>query len=64
MQDAPFNTHLLYHVLISYLSMNAHLIGDFALNQWGMHADGFVYISLPDQGQVNRPHRGQPPPNR
>ncbi len=53
-QDAPSNTHLPYHVLISYLSMSGHLIGDFPLDQWGMHADGFVYIGLPDQGQINR----------
>jgi ABC-type antimicrobial peptide transport system permease subunit len=53
-QDAPSNTHLPYHVLIPYLSMNTQLIGGFPLDQWGMHASGFVYIGLPGQGQVNR----------
>jgi ABC-type antimicrobial peptide transport system permease subunit len=53
-QDAPSNTHLPYHVLIPYLSMNAQLIGGFPLDQWGMHANGFVYIGLPGQDQVNR----------
>jgi len=53
-QDAPSNTHLPYHVLIPYLSMNAQLIGGFSLDRWGMHANGFVYIGLPGQSQVNR----------
>ena len=53
-QDAPSNTHLPYHVLISYLSMTPQLVGDFPLDQWGVHANGFAYIGLPDQGQVNR----------
>ncbi len=53
-QDAPSNTHLPYHVLIPYLSMNAQLIGGFSLDRWGMHANGFVYIGLPGQDQVNR----------
>jgi len=53
-QDAPSNTHLPYHVLIPYLSMNAQLIGGFSLDRWGMHANGFLYIGLPGQSQVNR----------
>jgi ABC-type antimicrobial peptide transport system permease subunit len=53
-EDAPSNTHLPYHVLIPYLSMNAHLVGDFPLDQWGMHASGFVYIGLPGQDQIQR----------
>ena len=53
-QDAPSNTHLPYHVLIPYLSMDKQLIGGFPLDQWGMHANGFVYMGLPGQGQINR----------
>lgn len=53
-EDAPSNTHLSYHVLVSYLSMNSHLIGDFPLDQWGLTAGGYVYIGLPAQDQVSR----------
>jgi putative ABC transport system permease protein len=45
--DPPANSHLPYSMLISYPSMRPEIIGGFPLNQWSLHAAGFVYMGLP-----------------
>jgi putative ABC transport system permease protein len=52
--DPPANTHLPYCMLVSYPSLTPHLIGDFPLDQWGLHANGYVYIGLPGKDRVPR----------
>jgi putative ABC transport system permease protein len=52
--DPPANTHLPFVMLVSYPSLTPHLIGDFPLNQWGLHANGYVYIGLPGADRVRR----------
>jgi putative ABC transport system permease protein len=52
--DPPANTHLPYIMLVSYPSLTPHLIGDFPLNQWGLHANGYVYIGLPGKDRIQR----------
>jgi putative ABC transport system permease protein len=52
--DPPANAHLPYIMLISYPSLTPHLIGDFPLDQWGLHANGYVYIGLPGADRVRR----------
>lgn len=44
--DAPGNTHLPYSMLVSYLSMNASLVGGLPIDQWGMNMAGFAYIGI------------------
>src|SRR6201999_68430 len=53
-EDAPGNTHLPYSILISYPSLTPHFIGDMPLNQWGVTANGYVYIGLPNADAVRR----------
>jgi putative ABC transport system permease protein len=50
--DPPPNTHLPYHILVSYPSLKPALIGNLPLNQWSLTAEGFVYIGLPGANQV------------
>ncbi|HEV3327355.1 MAG TPA: ABC transporter permease, partial [Puia sp.] len=52
--DPPSNSHLPYIMLISYPSLTPHLIGDFPLDQWGLNANGYVYIGLPANNKVNQ----------
>jgi putative ABC transport system permease protein len=54
-EDPSSNTHLPYDVLISYLSLNSHFIGDLPIDSWSLTANGYVYIGLPDQGQTQHP---------
>ncbi len=44
--DAPGNSHLPYSMLVSYLSLNADLVGGLPLDQWGMNMNGFVYMGM------------------
>ncbi len=50
--DAPANTHLPYNMLVSYLSFEPQFIGGIPIDQWGVHASGFVYIGLPGDNKV------------
>jgi putative ABC transport system permease protein len=50
--DPPSNTHLPYHMLVSYPSLIPPLLGNMPLNQWSLTAEGFVYIGLPGANQV------------
>jgi putative ABC transport system permease protein len=45
--DPPANTHLPYHILVSYLSLTGDFIGGFPLDQWTLNADGYTYIGFP-----------------
>ncbi|GGB23054.1 ABC transporter permease [Puia dinghuensis] len=44
--DAPGNTHLPYHLLISYRSFTADFIGGFNIDQWSLTASGYTYVAL------------------
>ncbi len=46
--DVPFNTHLPYNMLVSWLSFRSEFIGGKPIDQWGVHASGFVYVKIPD----------------
>ena len=50
--DAPANTHLPYHMLVSYLSLTKEFIGGFPLDQWTLNDNGFVYIGLQNPGEA------------
>jgi len=50
--DAPSNSHLPYHMLVSYPSLKSHLIGDIPLDKWSITADGYVYIGLSGDNKV------------
>jgi putative ABC transport system permease protein len=50
--DAPGNTHLPYHMLVSYLSFKSDFIGGIPINEWGVHSAGFVYIGLAGDNKV------------
>ena len=50
--DPPSNTHLPYHMLVSYPSLIPKLIGNMPLDRWSLTAEGFVYIGLPGANQV------------
>ena len=44
--DPPANSHLPYTMLISYPTLTSDLIGGFSMDQWTLHASGYVYIGL------------------
>ncbi len=46
-RNAPDNTHLRYHMIISYASLTPEYT-DFPLDSWGFVSSGFTYILLPD----------------
>lgn len=50
--DAPANSHLPYNILVSYPSFSPRLIGGFPLDQWGLNANGYVYIGLTGNNKV------------
>ncbi len=50
--DAPSNSHLPYNMLVSYLSFRADFIGGIPIDQWGVHASGFVYIGFPNDRNI------------
>ena len=50
--DAPGNTHLPYHLLISYKSFSSDFIGGFGLDTWTMNASGYTYVALPSEANV------------
>ncbi|HVU95401.1 MAG TPA: ABC transporter permease [Puia sp.] len=50
--DAPANSHLPYHLLISYPSFSKDFIGGFNLDTWTMNASGFTYVALPTAANV------------
>jgi putative ABC transport system permease protein len=50
--DPPANSHLPYKMLISYPSLTSQIIGGFPLDQWSLHAAGYVYIGLKDDKQA------------
>ena len=50
--DAPSNTHLPYNMLVSWLSFKSDLIGGIPIDQWGVHANGFVYVGFPNNNNV------------
>ena len=50
--DAPSNSHLPYHVLVSYRSFSKDLIGGFSIDNWNNNANGFTYVGLPSETMV------------
>ena len=50
--DPPSNSHLPYGLLVSYLSMNKHLLGDIPMDQWSLTASGYTYVGLGNRNQV------------
>jgi putative ABC transport system permease protein len=44
--DAPANTHLLYNMLVPYVSLKPEYIGNLPLDQWGINSGGFTYIAF------------------
>lgn len=50
--DAPPNTHLPYHMLVSYPSLTKEFIGGFPLDQWTLNDNGFVYVGLDHASEV------------
>ena len=52
--DAPSNSHLPYHALVSYPSLTKHFLGDLPMDQWDMTASGFTYIGLRGDNQVKQ----------
>jgi len=50
--DAPANSHLPYHLLISYQSFSGDFIGGFTLDTWTMNASGYTYVALPAAANV------------
>ena len=52
--DAPANTHLPYHILVSWPSFNKHLLGEIDPWQWSVTASGYTYIGLRNNNQVRQ----------
>lgn len=44
--DPAPNSHLTYDLLASYPSLTPELIGGFPLDQWGLNANGYVYVGF------------------
>lgn len=45
--DAPRNSHLPYHLLVSFRSFGKDVIGGFDIDNWSMNANGYTYVGLP-----------------
>ena len=52
--DAPANSHLPYHLLVSYSSLTKDFIGGFPLDQWTLSVSGYTYIGLREPVNVAR----------
>jgi ABC-type antimicrobial peptide transport system permease subunit len=50
--DAAPNSHLPFHMLVSYPSLTKDLIGGFPLDTWTLNANGYVYVALPNVSMV------------
>lgn len=46
-RNAPDNTHLRYHMLVSYASLTPEYT-DFPLDSWGFVSSGYTYVLLPE----------------
>lgn len=46
--DPPANTHLPYHMLVSYPSLTNDFIGGLEMKEWALSANGFTYIGFPE----------------
>jgi putative ABC transport system permease protein len=44
--DPPANTHLPYHMLVSYPSLTNDFIGGLEMKEWTLSANGFTYIGF------------------
>ena len=45
--DPPANSHLTYSMVVSMPSFTDDFIGGFDIDEWGLTARGFTYLSLP-----------------
>lgn len=50
--DPPSESHLQFEMIVSMPSLTKSFLG-FSLEQWGMNAQGFSYIVLPENKTVN-----------